>query len=288
MMEQAILQPKHLGTFSGRIAVFGGPYSNLQATQALKTKLEASGFTASEIICTGDIVAYCGQPAETLGLIRDWGIHCIQGNVEVQLSSDAGECGCNFVNGSLCESLAEEWYEFANTQLSDQDKKWMGALPQQLSFQFGGLRFRVVHGDVRDISRFIFNSTAKHIKEENFSAGDCDAILCGHSGLAFTNVFSDSLLWCNAGVIGMPANDGTARVWYTTLEINGSQLHIEHHNLSYDHRLASDEMRRHKLPLPYAETLLNGRWPCMAILPDIEKSLCGIPISLPRLSVPIR
>ncbi|MFT6791450.1 MAG: hypothetical protein ACJA04_000652 [Cellvibrionaceae bacterium] len=54
------------------LLVFGGTYSNLQAVTALKDRAEILGIKPDHIICTGDIVAYCGQPAETVDFIRQW------------------------------------------------------------------------------------------------------------------------------------------------------------------------------------------------------------------------
>ena len=48
---------------------------------------------------------------------------------------------------------------------------------------------------------------------------DCDGVVCGHSGIPFCRLLEGdkrgrgARLWLNAGVIGMPANDGTARSW---------------------------------------------------------------------------
>ena len=65
-----------------RLLVFGGPYSNLRATQALRAKAAELGCAPSEVICTGDLVAYCAEPEETTQAIRDWGCHVIAGNCE--------------------------------------------------------------------------------------------------------------------------------------------------------------------------------------------------------------
>jgi hypothetical protein len=61
-----------LGKVDETMLVFGGPYSNYAATAAMQTRAVDLGISAERIICTGDIVAYCGEPCETLDLIRDW------------------------------------------------------------------------------------------------------------------------------------------------------------------------------------------------------------------------
>jgi hypothetical protein len=41
------------------ILVFGGPYSNLRAVDALRERALKLGIVADHCICTGDVVAYC-------------------------------------------------------------------------------------------------------------------------------------------------------------------------------------------------------------------------------------
>ncbi|HKL26714.1 MAG TPA: metallophosphoesterase family protein, partial [Desulfuromonadales bacterium] len=63
-----------LGCLNGPVLIFGGPYSNLAATQAMRAKAEELEIPPERTICTGDVVAYCAEPRETVDLIRDWGV----------------------------------------------------------------------------------------------------------------------------------------------------------------------------------------------------------------------
>ena len=76
------MEIKHLGGSAEKLLVFGGPYSNLAATMALQARARELDIPAERIICTGDIVAYCAEPEQTIELIRDWGIHGVMGNCE--------------------------------------------------------------------------------------------------------------------------------------------------------------------------------------------------------------
>jgi len=55
---------KELGDFNGEITVFGGPYSNIQALEAVLATARGAS------ICTGDLVAYCGAPEAVVARIR--------------------------------------------------------------------------------------------------------------------------------------------------------------------------------------------------------------------------
>jgi hypothetical protein len=82
----------------------------------------------------------------------------------------------------------------------------------------------------------------------------------------------------HAGVIGMPANDGTPRAWFSVLTPNDDDIVIEHHALEYDYSSAAAKMREHGLPEGYAAALETGLWPSCDILPAEELKVRGQPI----------
>ena len=104
-----------------------------------------------------------------------------------------------------------------------------------------------------------------------------DGVIAGHSGIPFTELIG-AKLWHNAGAIGMPANDGTPRGWFSLLIPTGEGLRIEHHALDYEHRSAARKMRAAGLPAGYAEALETGRWPSLDVLPPAERQATGRPI----------
>src|SRR5262252_2074900 len=219
----------------GPVLVFGGPYSNLEATEALFAAAERHGIPRSRMICTGDIVAYGADAEATLRLLRRAGIHAIMGNCEESLASNAADCGCGYAAGSACELMSVAWYAHADRSLDRDARAWMGSLPRRLDIIVGGKRLAIVHGSVRQINRFVFASTPAAVKQEELDAAGCDGVIAGHCGIPFTEVI-DGRLWHNAGAIGMPANDGTPRVWYSILSPTQDGIAITHHALDYNHR----------------------------------------------------
>lgn len=272
----------HLGTLDGTVLLFGGPYSNLQATQALRAEADRLGIPPGRVICTGDVVAYCGDPAATIDAVRDWGCHVVMGNCEEALSEGGADCRCGFEKGSQCDLLSVRWFAHASAAIDDGQRAWMGALPHPVTFDIDGLRFAAVHGHERDISEWVFASTPEAEKRVALDALDADAVIAGHSGLPFTQVLDDGRLWHNPGVIGVPANDGTPRVWYSLLEPTAEGIRISHRALDYDFQGAARRMAEETLPDAYAKTLVDGLWPNMDVLPTAEASTQGIPLRLER------
>lgn len=267
------------------LLVFGGPYSNLEATQALQAEAVRLGIPASNILCTGDLVAYCASPQATLDLIRRWGIAVVMGNCEESLANDADDCGCGFTQGSTCDLLSLGWFRFAKPRIRAADKAWMQQLPRQLTFRFAGLRCLAIHGGVQQINQFIFASTESTLKAAQLQQAGVDLIIGGHCGLPFGELIG-SQAWLNAGVIGMPANDGTAQTWYMLLTPTPQGVVASWHRLGYAVEHTVEKMTRAGLTQGYHTALLNGRWPSTDILPDQERAMSGQRLSLTPLLLP--
>ena len=70
----------------------------------------------------------------------------------------------------------------------------------------------MVHGSVDLTNCFMFESLEEGIFAEQLDLTDADAVIAGHTGIPFTRLVGDRV-WHNSGALGMPANDGTPRVW---------------------------------------------------------------------------
>jgi len=259
----------------GPLLVFGGPYSNLQALNALLEEAERLGIPPQRMICTGDVVAYGADPVCVTERMMGAGIPTIMGNCEESLGSGADDCGCGFAEGTACDLLARGWYAHASRLLGARHRRWMAGLPRRLVVEVGGHRLAVLHGGAASINRFLFASDAEAVFAEEIAATGCDGVIAGHCGVPFTRVVGGAL-WHNAGAIGMPANDGTPRVWFSLLTPRDGALEVEHRALSYDHEAAAAAMRREGLAEGYAAALETGLWPSLDVLPSPERAATGV------------
>ncbi len=268
---------KHIGVKEGKLLLFGGVYSNLQALEKLISIADKECIKPENCISTGDITGYCAQPEETVQLFQKWGALSIAGNVELQLASDSEDCGCDFKSGSRCDDFSKMWFPYTKGHLSQQSLDWMKEIPEYISFDYGGKKVTVVHGNYRNTSEFVFKSNATESKERCFQETKSDIIIAGHCGLPFHQINNDNL-WLNPGVIGMPANDATTRVWYMILDIEDGEVTYAHQSFEYEAETAQKLMYKNHLPEAYGDTLTSGIWDNMEILPEIEKMGQGIPI----------
>ena len=253
-----------LGELTAPLLIFGGCYSNLQATQAMQAWAEENDFTPEHCICTGDIVAYCGNPYETVETIRNWGVTCIQGNVEQSLALKTGDCGCGFEAGTVCDVLSRGWFPIAEKEITQAQRDWFALLPEQLHFTLAGHSVNVVHGAVSDINRFMFASQADSDFIKEFAllnnSEKPDTVIAGHSGLPFTKQVNQQV-WHNSGALGIPANDGTQTVWFSVLDVVDNEITFTPHRLTYEVDAAYQEMLKNNLTQGYHEALKTGLWP---------------------------
>ena len=255
---------------NGPLLIFGGPYSNLEATTAVFDAAKHLSIGPERVICTGDVVAYGADAVATATLVRNFGCHVVMGNCEESLASGMSDCGCGFPDDSACQRLSSAWFDHADRTVGTDLRSWMAKLPRRIDVHLGNARLAVVHGGAESINRFIFASTPAAIKAAEIDAAGVDGIIGGHCGIPFTQVV-DGRLWHNAGAVGMPANDGSSRVWYSVLEARGDAIFIEHHALDYDYRLTARKMRAAGLPEGYAAALETGIWPSCDVLPFKER-----------------
>lgn len=268
----------------GPVLVFGGAYSNLDALIAIKAEAQRRGIPASNVICTGDTPGYCADPSACVDFLEAWGCHSIAGNVESNLFNGTDDCGCGFGDGSRCDMFAKLWYDYAQRNVTPRNLKFMGSLPDQLRFQYAGKAITVLHGSPANQSEFVWRSTPAAKKLGYCKDAEAEVVIGGHCGLPFAHQIDEHHLWLNAGVIGMPANDGTPRTWFLLLD-DANGLAYTFQPLAYDHRAAKSKMiDDRRLPVSYAATLTTGIWDNTEIMPPAESEREGQPLSPEQLA----
>jgi predicted phosphodiesterase len=271
----------------GPVLLFGGCYSNLQATQALLAQAARLDIPPNRIICTGDVIAYTADPAATVDLVRASGMHVVMGNCEESLGLNAADCGCGFAAGSACDMLSIAWYAHANAMLNDDARAWMRALPRRIDLIVGARRVAIIHGSPTSINQFVFASESEATLRDLIAYSGCDGVIGGHCGIPFTRMV-DGRLWHNPGAIGVPAHDGTPRVWFSILTAVDDAIGIRHFPLEYDHAAAAASMRTAGLPSGYADALQTGLWPSTDVLPPEERAQGGIPLEFAPVVWPVK
>ena len=279
------MQP-HLQDFGNQsLLIFGGTYGNYTATKALFDEAKKLHIPPSRMICTGDSIAYIGQPLKTAQFLKAQNppIVMIQGNCEESLVEGLDDCGCGFEENMLCSTLSNEWFAFCKSELDKSTIAWFDSLPKQFSFTFADKKCLVVHGSPHSINEFVFESETTKI-QTLLSQSDYDYIIGGHSGLPFTTTHENKV-WHNSGALGLPANDGENTVHYSLLVCEGDTVTFHHQTLQYDYKIEQEIMSAKGLSEHYQNTLVTGLWPSTDILPEAEKKRTGKALLEKQISI---
>lgn len=193
-----------------------------------------------------------------------------------------------FPEDSMCHAYSINWYEHVMKELQGTSdlKQWMAQLPRRIEFSFCGRRFAVVHGSPAHIAKFVWPSTSDDelAADIELLPDYIDGVISGHSGIPFARFVpmkrSSPKLWLNAGVIGMPANDGTSRGWFAILTPRGNDIEVSIKALDLEAKEAADAIyATNFLNRGYADALLSGTWPSHDILPLEEQMSTNVPLS---------
>lgn len=80
-----------------------------------------------------------------------------------------------------------------------------------------------MHGGVGQINRFIFASSPDIVMRDELEMAGSDVLIGGHCGRPWGQK-AGNRTWLNAGVIGLPANDGTQDGWCLLLIPEGDSI----------------------------------------------------------------
>jgi predicted phosphodiesterase len=254
----------------GRIAVFGGVYSNYLALEAACRNARSKG--ADALYCLGDLGAFGPHPDRVFPLLERFQVTTMQGNYEESLSQRRSDCNCGYTD-PRDNHYARISYEYTFEKTSDSAKDWMGTLPKQIRASLADRRILMAHGSPRRINEFLWHSTSpppflSRLLEDH----QADLLLVSHTGLPWHRKLASGRDVVNVGVLGRPANNGRTEVVYALISM-GAAVEVEFVWVAYDHGRLAHEMREEKLPEEFVETILSGWWTtCLEILPAKERS----------------
>lgn len=252
-----------------RIAVFGGIYSNYLALEAAVK--DARRRSAEACYCLGDLGAFGPHPDRVFPLLREYDVHCIQGNYDNSLGNDLADCQCGYTDprDNLFARVSYD-YTFHNT--SPANRGWMRDLPVQRRIHLGRYRLLMCHGSPRRTNEFLWESTTPtQFLQQLAENQEAEVILATHTGIKWHRVLTGDRHFVNVGVLGRPENDGQTNVWYALLEAR-PDFHVEFVPVEYDHARLAAEMRAEGLPEEFVTTVLTGWWTtCLEILPAKER-----------------
>jgi diadenosine tetraphosphatase ApaH/serine/threonine PP2A family protein phosphatase len=245
-------------------------YSNSEALR--ETLADARRRDVDAVFCLGDLGGFGPHPDRVYPLLRDAGVHVMQGNYDASLADAREDCGCGYTD-PRDNHFARVSYAYTFRRTSADNRAWLGTLPRAIRIRLGGHRVLMSHGSPRRINEFLWESTTSDASlRATLARHEADALLCTHTGIKWHRALGDGRHAVNVGVIGRPENDGATNVWYTLLTA-GPELAVEFVPVHYDHDAVAREIVAEGLPPEFAETLRTGWWTtCLENLPARERA----------------
>lgn len=259
----------------GKIAVFGGVYSNWPALEALLEDTRARGCVG--LYCLGDLGGFGPDPDRVFPLLEAGAVAVVQGNYDHSVGHGLPDCACGYTDPAD-NRYARLAYGYTLAQTSPRNRRRLAALPSELRLEVGGRRILLCHGSPRRTNEFLWESTASTAFLDRLARdAGADVVLVTHTGLHWQRALPRGRLFANVGVIGRPANDGRMHVWYAIVEplpaARGGGVAVELLPLAYDHERMAREMEREDLPAEFVETIRSGWWTtCLEVLPVKERA----------------
>ena len=254
-----------------QLALFGGIYNNYRALEAALE--DARRRKADDLYCLGDLGAFGPYPDRVYPLLRNYDVHCIQGNYDNSLAGGLADCQCGYTD-PRDNHFARISYNYTFKNTSDQNKAWLRTLPESLRFDVEGRRVLLCHGSPRKMNEFLWETTSPDsFLEYLLDKANADVICATHSGIKWHRVLAPNRHFINVGVLGRPENDGSTNVWYTLLTLDGAEVKVEFVPVEYDFEKLAVDMEAEGLPIQFIETITTGWWTtCLEVLPHKERA----------------
>ncbi len=153
-----------------KYAILSDIHANLEALEVVLAKCRDE--KVDQYVCLGDIVGYNANPAECMEMVGNLDlVACVKGNHDEYASSEDEE----MIGFNLHAKEAVFW---TRSHLSENQRKWLGALPLKKTIR--GSNITIVHAtlDSPDAWGYIFDT---HHATDNFSYQFTQLCFCGHS-----------------------------------------------------------------------------------------------------------
>ncbi|MBI0583579.1 MAG: metallophosphoesterase family protein [Methanomassiliicoccus sp.] len=223
------------------IALISDVHANVVALEAVLEDMGGRG--VERILCAGDIVGYYPYPDETVSLLREREVMCIQGNHDRAVLS-TGTGGMNPQAGSAAKWTANNIAPFSIA--------FLRSLPRHLSLELGGVRVAMYHGAPFDDDHYIFEDEAEEVL---LRMAGCELLVLGHTHVPYIKRFPGGTI-VNPGSVGQP-RDGDPDACYAIFDTD--RRRAAYLRVPYDIERVAERTVGSGLPRPLADRLWSGR-----------------------------
>jgi len=153
--------------FDAPIAVFGGCYSNLEATVALVRHIRATWHTCKSPHLHGDVRRLRSGRRSLCRAGAQRCEHVVMGIAKKALRLPKRLRVVVFRKAVIANDCPPPGLRMLIDRYLLNHANWMATLPRRIDVQIGGARLTVVHGGMEEINQFMFASTSGQAKAPN-------------------------------------------------------------------------------------------------------------------------
>ena len=182
--------------------------------------LDAIDESVDGVVVLGDLVDYGPDPSAAIAWVRAHATWVVRGNHDHAVATGA-PTGASPAWADLAETSAT-WTRDA---LSEDERAYLGALPESLSFTFGGARFAAFHAAPSDpLYRYLPPETPETGWRTELETVDADWLLLGHTHRPLLRQVGATTV-LNPGSAGQP-RAGAPRATYAIWD--DGDVHLVH------------------------------------------------------------
>jgi len=230
-------------------------HGNLEALTKVLDALEREG--VGKIVCAGDVVGYGADPQACIALVRERASAMVAGNHDY---GAVGKLPLDYFNPAAREAI-----RWTATQLSEEDQRWLSALPLVHEEE----QYQLVHASFSRPGAFGYIFDADEART-SFAEQTNDLAFFGHThwpsvfldGEAVKHVIQKVVtlngtekVLANAGSVGQP-RDANPEASYAVLDVEKGEIVFK--RTVYDIDTAAKKILDAGLPASLAERLFLG------------------------------
>lgn len=208
-----------------RIALFSDVHGNLPALRAVLDAIGDSG--VDERYCLGDLVGYGPDPAGVVDVMRASGIPTVRGNYDEGIGERRGECGCHHASEAARRD-GEASYAFTERAIGDEDAAWLASLPDELRFEYQGVRVLLAHGSPRKINEYLLPDREDRQLLRLAEGAEADVVCVGHVHVAYHRSMPAApehhVHYVSSGSVGKPKDGDTRACWVELVLGDGAEI----------------------------------------------------------------
>ena len=235
-----------------KITLLADVHGNLPALEAVLRHAHIQ--SADGIILNlGDLTGYGPFPDEVVRWSRSPKVVSVLGDYDLKvLSKEQRKSQWN----SVKTADKREMFNWTYRALTKSSRKFLGSHPVQQLIEVGGVRILLSHGsslEPGDPGRR--DLPPAHLVELAVKEG-ASVVVHGHTHQAYS-YREQGILFISPGTVGRP-DDGDPRASYAILEIEKSEINIQHYRIPYDIMAAVHGLHRAGLPEVFIQVLRQG------------------------------